>query len=124
MSGSSRAERRLSRCVIVMDSGMNIEWAPDEDGSIDHGMDHHRREEAGFLERIDAATPAIEVVLDELESRGHTFLSPSDENFEAFEQRAEVGSPIVEVALACTPALDEPVLLALVTRVARLIDHP
>lgn len=103
---------------------MNIEWAPDEGGSIDHGMDFHRQEEAGFLARIDAATPAIEVVLDELESRGHTFLAPSDENFESFEQRAEFGSPIVEVSLACTPPLDEPSLLALVTRVAQLINQP
>lgn len=124
MSGSSRAQRRLSRCVVVMDSGMNIEWAPDEDGSIDHGMDFHRREESEFLARIDAATPAIEVVLDELESRGHTFRSPADDDFESFEQRAELGMPIVELSLACTPPLEEPVLLALVTRIAQLLAQP
>lgn len=102
---------------------MNIEWAPDEDGSIDHGMEYHRQEEAAFLALIDAATPAIEVVLDELETRGHTCLAPSDKSFEALAQRAEVGSPIIQLALACTPALDEPALLALVTRVAGLINR-
>jgi len=106
-----------------MDSGMNIEWAPDEDGSIDHGMDYHRREEAEFLSRIDAATPAIEVALDELESRGHAFLSSTDENFESFEQRAEVGMPIIEVGLACTPPLETGVLTGFVEQVARLINR-
>lgn len=123
MSGSSRAERRLSRCVVVMDSGMSIEWAPDEDGSIEHGMQHHRDEERGFLASIDVATPAIEVVFDELESRGHTFLSPADTHFASKAQRAEVGMPIVEVLLACTPPLDAKALTRLVERVAGLINQ-
>jgi len=41
------------------------------------------RSAADGIERIDLATPASEVVLDELASRGHTFLSPRD-----FEVRA------------------------------------
>lgn len=104
-----------------MDSGMSIEWAPDESGSIEHGMRHHLDEERGFLAAIDAATPAIEVVLDELESRGHTFLAPEDPRFPSKAQRAETGLPIVELSLACTPPLEAKSLVNLVERISRLI---
>lgn len=106
-----------------MDSGMSTEWAPDKNGSIDYGMQHHQQEELAFLASIDSATPAIEVALDELESRGHTFLSPADARFASKAQRAEVGMPIVEVLLACTPALEPKVLTGFVERVARLINR-
>lgn len=123
MSGSSRAGRTLSRCVVTMDAGISISWAPDENGSIEHGMERHRSEEARFRERIDAATPAIEVVLDELESGGHTFLSPTDPTFEQHAQRSTTGvMPLVEVALACTPQLDDVALKALTQRVSTLIS--
>lgn len=121
MSGSSRAERVFSRCVVAMDAGISISWAPDENGSIEHGMRHHQREEDEFRARIDAATPAIEVVLDELESSGRAFLSPGDGDFHQQAQRASTGMPIIEVALACSPPLDDVALKALVDRVAQLI---
>lgn len=119
MSGSSRAERKLSRCSITMDSGMNIEWESD---SFDAGMRHHQEEERGFLARIDAVTPAIEVVLDELETRGHSFLAPADRNFSSNAQCGETGMPIVGLSLACTPRLEERALTTLVERIATLIN--
>lgn len=124
MSGSSRAERKLSRCTVTMDAGISISWAPDENGSIEHGTQRHRREEGAFRQRIDAATPAIEVVLDELESSGHTFLSPTDATFEQHAQRSSTGvMPQVEVALACTPRLGKDALKALTQRISTLISE-
>ena len=107
-----------------MDAGINIEWAPDKNGSIEHGMETHRREEDGFRHRIDAATPAIEVVLDELESSGHTFLPPTDATFQQRAQRGSAGGmPIIEVALACTPRLPKDALNSLTQRISTLISE-
>lgn len=124
MSGSSRTERKLSRCTVAMDSGIRIEWAPDENGSIEHGMERHRREEDEFRRRIDAATAAIEVVLDELEGGGHIFVPPTDATFEQHAQRGAAGGmPIIEVALACTPRLGKDALKALTQRISTLISE-
>ncbi len=124
MSGSSRAQRKLSRCAVTMDAGISISWAPDENGSIEHGMERHRREEEEFRKRIDAATPAIEVVLDELESSGHTFVPPTDATFEQNAQRGSTGvMPQVEVALACTPRLGKDALKSLTQRITTLISE-
>ena len=109
---------------MTMDAGINISWAPDELGSIEHGMEHHRREQDEFVRRIDAATAAIEVVLDELESRGHTFLSPTDPTFVQHAQRGTTGvMPHVEVALACTPRLGKDALKSLTQRLSTLISE-
>ena len=109
---------------MTMDAGISIDWAPDENGSIEHGMETHRREEDGFRQRIDTATPAIEVVLDELESSGHTFLPPTDPTFHQHAQRHSAGGmPIIEVALACTPPLGKDALKALTQRLATLISE-
>lgn len=109
---------------MTMDAGISISWAPDENGSIEHGMERHRREEDEFRRRIDAATPAIEVVLDELESGGHTFVPPTDATFEQHAQRSSTGvMPQVEVALACTPRLGKDALKSLTQRVSTLISE-
>lgn len=122
MSGSSRAGRSLSRCVVTLDAGVSISWAPDPDGSYEHGTRHHHREEDGFRQRIDRATPAIEVRFDALESEGRTFLVPSDP---AFHQRAQRGTsaglPSLELEVACTPALEGDALAALTADVAKLV---
>jgi hypothetical protein len=106
---------------VSLDTGMSIEWAPDKDGSIEYGMEVHRREEAEFLSRIDAATPAIEVLVDELESSGHSFTPPTNAAFAQQAQHGEHGSPIVTVSIACTPQLSRKALANLVERVARLL---
>lgn len=119
MSGSSHALRKLSRCEVSLDAGISISWAPDPDGSIEHGMRHHREEEEQFLSSIDAATSAIEVLFDELESGGCTF-KPPGEFGEA--QRASTGMPIVQVSVWCEPRLSDDELRTLVERVANLIN--
>ena len=58
MSGSSRAGRVLSRCVVTMDSGINIAWAMNPDGSYP-GTEYHASEEEGFKKTIDKHTPEI-----------------------------------------------------------------
>lgn len=124
MSGSSRAGRQLSRCVVTLDAGVSISWAPDPDGSYTHGMEHHRREEAGFRARLDAATPAIEVLFDELETAGRRFESPTHAQFEASAQRGDAADfPICTLELWCKPPLAEAELTALVARVAKLVSE-
>ncbi|MBL8919167.1 MAG: hypothetical protein JNJ54_09930 [Myxococcaceae bacterium] len=122
MSGSSRAGRTLSRCVVTLDAGISISWAPDPDGSYDHGMRHHQREEDEFRQRIDRATPAIEVRFDALESEGHAFVVPSDPAFRHRAQRGtSSGLPSLELELACTPVLTDEALAALTADVAKLV---
>lgn len=108
--------------MVTLDAGINISWAPDPDGSYEHGMQHHRREEEEFRRRIDRATPAIEVRFDALESEGRTFLVPTDP---AFHQRAQRGTsaglPALELEVACTPALSDDALAALTAEVAKLV---
>ncbi|MFT3712479.1 MAG: hypothetical protein QM817_32940 [Archangium sp.] len=99
-----------------MDAGISISWEPDPDGSIEHGMQHHRDEEAQFLSLIDAATPAIEVLFDELESAGRKFKTSGA------EQRESTGMPIVELTVRCEPPFKQHELKALVERIARLIN--
>lgn len=122
MSGSSNAGRTLSRCEVSLDAGISISWAPDPDGSIEHGMRHHREEEAKFLALIDAASSAIEVLFDELEMAGRRFHAPGKSTSRA--QDASTGMPIVEVRVWCEPRMSEEELKTLVERVARLINAP
>lgn len=122
MSGSSRAERALSRCVLALDAGVSISWAPDPDGSFDSGARHHQEEEASFLKRIDGARAGIEVLFDELEVAGRTFLSPTERAFERSAERGLSGLlESCEVRLACTPKLSQAELKALAERIAALV---
>jgi hypothetical protein len=106
-----------------MDAGVSISWAPDPSGSIEHGMRHHQREEAEFRARLDAAAPAIEVLFDELESAGRTFVPPTDPRFPgAGQQAASRGLPLVELRLCCEPALGEDELQALLARVVGFLE--
>lgn len=107
---------------MSLDAGISISWEPDPDGSIEHGMQHHRDEEAQFLRLIDAATPAIEVLFDELESAGRKFKPPTTDRFWNESQRASTGMPIVELQVWCEPEFSESELQTLVNRIARLIN--
>lgn len=122
MSGSSRAERALSRCVVALDAGVSISWAADPDGSFDSGARHHQEEEASFLKRLDAGRAGIEVLFDELEAAGRVFVSPTER---AFRDRAETGShgalEHCEVRVACTPNFSRAELTALAARIAGLV---
>lgn len=123
MSGSSHADVKLSRCVVSLDAGISISWAPDPDGSYEHGRLHHEREEASFRARIEHARPAIEVLFDELEQAGRQFLSPDAAGFQDQHRAGHAGLvEQVSVALACTPPLQDAELDALTGRVAKLLE--
>jgi hypothetical protein len=108
---------------VSLDAGVSISWEPDpETGSIEAGMQHHRDEEEQFLRLIDAATAAIEVLFDELESAGRRFKPPSSDDFYAQAQHARTGMPIVELRVWSAPAFSEGELQSLVERIAKLID--
>lgn len=127
MSGSSHAFVSLSRCVVSLDSGVSISWAPDENGSYEHGRLHHEHEEADFRSRIERARPAIEVVFDELEQAGRRFTAPDTPDFGQHRQGATHMSPataeIVGVELHCKPALSGTDLDALAARISRIIEN-
>jgi len=108
--------------VVTLDAGISISWAPDPDGSYEHGRLHHEREADEFRARLDLATPAIEVLFDELESAGRRFLSPKDSDFAHRAQRASRrGGTILEVELACEPRFSEAEFRAVVERMATLV---
>lgn len=125
MSGSSYARRVLSRCIVALDAGIRISWEPGPDGR-DDGARYHREEEERFLARIDAAVPAIEVLLDELEERQVALRPTSTPHFESNAQRGSHAPRIeeVEVMVWTTPKLGEEALRVLVERVAALISPP
>lgn len=108
--------------MVTRDAGVSISWAPDPSGSLEHGMRHHREEEAKFRSEIETATPALEVLFDELESAGHLFTPPTDARFAGRSQRAVgfLGVDTVAVTVACTPALSDAQLEDLRQRVVAL----
>lgn len=122
MSGSSRASHSYTRCVITLDAGISISWEPDPDGSIEHGMRHHQEEEAGYRGRLSRAAPAVEVLFDELEERGHVFTAPGEPAFNEAQRGAHGMMEMCEVQVACTPALSESALAALAERIAKLVS--
>jgi hypothetical protein len=122
MSGSSRASHSYTRCVVTLDAGISISWAPDPDGSYEHGMRHHQEEEAGFRDRLSRAAPRVEVLFDELEERGHVFTSPAEPAFHEAQRGAHGMMEMCEVQVACTPALSEKALAALAERIAKLVS--
>jgi hypothetical protein len=108
--------------VLTLDAGISISWAPDPDGSYEHGARHHADEERSFRARLDAAAPAVEVVFDELESAGRHFLSPGERSFAAVAQRGRAGvGEIFELEVACTPPFSEAELTTLAARVSALV---
>lgn len=121
MSGSTRAQRRFSRCVVTLDAGVSIAWAPDDDGSYEHGARHHRDEADTFRARLERAGPAIEVLFDALEEAGHVFQSPDAPAFEDAQRQASGMIELSEVALCCRPPLSEVRLAALAERIAGLL---
>jgi hypothetical protein len=121
MSGSSHASHSYSRCVVSLDAGISIDWAPDEDGSFEHGQLHHQDEEAGYRARLEKAAPRIEVLFDELEESGHVFLSPAQPGFDQAQRGTNGMVEMCEVRLACTPPLTEPALASLAERVFKLL---
>jgi hypothetical protein len=122
MSGSSRASHSYTRCVVTLDAGISIAWAPDPDGSIEHGMHHHREEEAGFRGRLARAAPGVEVLFDELEEGGHVFAAPGEPAFHEAQRGAHGMMEMCEVQVACTPELSEKALAALAERIAKLVS--
>jgi hypothetical protein len=123
MSGSSNASHTYSRCVVGLDAGISISWAPDPDGSYAHGQRHHQEEEAGFRARLEHAAPAIEVLFDELEEKGHVFTAPTEPGFKNAQRGAGGAVERCEVQVACTPPLSDVELAALAGRIDKLLVH-
>ena len=122
MSGSSRAQHSYTRCIVSLDAGISISWAPDPDGSFEHGQRHHQDEEAGYRTRLARAAPAVEVLFDQLEESGHVFSAPTEPGFFDQAQRGTNGMmEMCEVQLLCKPALTETALASLAERIAKLI---
>ena len=122
MSGSSRAGKALNRCRVVIDSGMRIEWAPNPDGSYP-GTECHRREEAGFIEAIDAHASELEAIIDQFATGGREFLSAGDPYFSTQRQTGvHYGRWHVFVDVAAVPELDEEELKALAEQFAEERD--
>lgn len=124
MSGSSKAFHTYTRCLVRLDAGISISWAQDPDGSFDSGMRHHQEEETLFRTRMERATPAIEVLFDELEEAGHVFTAPTEPGFTRAQRGAHGMVEMCEVQLACQPALSEVALAALAERVFKLLVFP
>ena len=122
MSGSSRASHHYTRCVVTLDAGISISWAPDPDGSYEHGQRHHQEEEAGFRARLSRAAPRVEVLFDELEEGGHVFVAPGEPAFNEAQRGAHGMMEMCEVQVACTPELSEQALAALAERIAKLVS--
>lgn len=123
MSGSSHVWHTYSRCIVSLDAGISISWAPDPDGSYEHGQRHHEQEEAGFRARLERATPGIEVLFDGLEEAGHVFTAPTEPGFRDVQRGANGMMEMCEVQLLCTPPLTEPALAAIAERIAKLLAH-
>ena len=123
MSGSSRAVRVLSRCVVTMDAGIRISWATNPDGSYP-GTEYHAREEDAFQKTIDKNVPAIEALFDEMAQSGWSFTLTSDESFHDKSQHAEShGHTIVELSLLPEPELTEDEFTQLVEKIAHLLGQ-
>ena len=122
MSGSSHASHTYSRCIVHLDAGISISWAPDPDGSYEHGQRHHEEEEAGFRARLARAAAPIEVLFDELEEEGHVFTAPREPAIGKTNQRGAHGMvQMCEVEVACQPTLSELELAALAERISKLL---
>jgi hypothetical protein len=122
MSGSSHAEHSYSRCVVSLDAGISISWAPDPDGRYEGGNLHHQREEAAFRARMQRAAAGIEVLLDEVEAAGHVFTMPGEPKFRETAQRASNGQiPNCELFVCCAPKLGEAALKELGRKVSDLV---
>ena len=122
MSGSSRAGRSLSRCVVTLDSGMRISWAMNPDGSYP-GTEYHAEEEERFRRWIDQHTPAIEELFDEYAFDGRYFTAPSDPRFNALAKSTCVheGLQEVTVQVASQPVFTSEELEALAHQVAIIL---
>ena len=123
MSGSSRASHTYTRCVVTLDAGISISWAPDPSGSYEHGQRHHEREVASFRDRMEHGAPAIEVLFDELEESGHVFTVPSEPGFKKAQRGANGAVEMCELEVCCTPTLSEVALAALAERINKLLVH-
>src|SRR5262245_25814952 len=88
MSGISRSSHAYRCWPVDLDSSISSSWAPDPDGSYEHGRRHHEREEAKFRELLTAGAAEIEALIDQIEQAGHAFLPPGDPQF---HQRAQRG---------------------------------
>ena len=122
MSGSSRASHTFTRCVVTLDAGISISWAPNPDGSFEHGARHHQHEEAGFVTRLRQASARIEVLFDQLEEAGHVFTAPAEPVFGEAQRGAHGMLEMCEVPLRCVPALSDTALAALAERISKLIS--
>ncbi len=121
MSGSSHAQHSYTRCVVSLNAGISISWAPDPSGSYEHGQRHHQREEDDFRGRLERAAPGIEVLFDELEERGHVFTAPDEPGFKDPQRGANGMIEMCEVQLVCTPKLTDPSLAAIAERISKLL---
>ena len=121
MSGSSRSSHAYTRCVVSLDAGISISWAPDPNGSYEHGQRHHQSEEASFRERLSHAAPGIEVLFDELEEKGHVFTAPSEPGFKNAQRGANGAVEMCELQVCCTPVLSDVALAALAERINKLL---
>lgn len=118
----------MSRCVVTLDSGISISWTTNPDGSYP-GTEFHAQEEDSFLRRIDAQTPAIEALFDEMEHAGRRFLTPDDPNFYRQRQRASVAGSSqyieqMELQVVSQPRFTEADLDSLARCIASLLRPP
>lgn len=122
MSGSSRAGRPLSRCVVILDSCMNISWTRNPDGSYP-GTKFHAEEEEGFRRLIDRHTPAIEELFDEYAFDGRYFTAPSDPQFNKLAKSVCVHTDLrqVTVQVASQPEFTTEELEALARQIAIIL---
>lgn len=121
MSGSSRAGTEISRCIVILDSGISISWEFDPDGTYP-GTEYHANEEVSFEQRIAQHAQEIETLFNEMEQAGRRFTSPSEPSFHDAAQRAIFnGLPRVEVLLSSKPALTEDELNQLAQNIAGIL---
>lgn len=125
MSGSSHAEHLFTRISVGLDSGVSIDWAPDENGSFEHGAQHHQREEQGFRAQLVRGTAQIEVLCDALEAGGRVFTVPRDPAFKDPQRIASSAKfPVCTVTVLCAPPLSPAELEALLAGVEAAIAAP
>lgn len=124
MSGSSRAGRSLSRCVVILDSCMNISWTRNPDGSYP-GTKFHAEEEEGYRRLIDRHALAIEELFDEYAFDGRYFTSANDPQFNELADSAYVNDVLLQqviVQVASQPKFTTEELEALARQVARILS--
>lgn len=123
MSGSSHGRRAYSRCVVELDANVSIAWEPGPDGAA-AGQRYHQEEEQRLLARLDAAAPALEVLLDQLEERVARLHPASAPGFEAKAQHGQWlgGAELTRLWVWAEPALAQDGLVALAAQVGRLLQ--